>query len=71
MNQFVISGTLAPRHRDVGLELTENDHTLELKDREGNSIAQFSATGVTIEEIYREADRYIEKQATKRGKRDV
>lgn len=58
MRDFVIRGTLAPRHREAGLELTEDDHIIELK-HDTEAIARFSAISVEISEIHKEADKWL------------
>ena len=71
MNNFVINGTLCPQHRDAGLTLVENEDFVELQHPdEKEPIARFSAKGVTIEEIHKEADKYIGKQTIKRWKQN-
>ncbi len=64
MKGFVINGTLAPRHREAGLELVEtDDHIVELRHN-FEIITRFSATGVKIEEIYKEADKWLQQQSS-------
>ncbi len=60
MKGFIINGTLSPKHREASLELIEDDHTIELK-HDSEIIARFSATGVKIQEIYKEADEWLRK----------
>jgi hypothetical protein len=67
MHPFIINGTLAPRHREAGLELVEDDHIVELRHN-GGSVAQFSATGTTVLEIHKAADKWLEEQHVKRWK---
>ncbi|MBA7582043.1 hypothetical protein ES708_23963 [subsurface metagenome] len=55
----ILTAILKEEHRRQGLYLEENDHTLYLK-RGQQVLARFSATGATMEEIHREADKYIE-----------
>ena len=55
----ILTAILKEEHRRQGLYLEEDDHTLYLK-RGHQILAKFSATGATVEEIQREANRYIE-----------
>jgi len=71
MMQSILDGTLAPRHRDAGLSLVEDEHFLQLKhNSQQEPLAVFSATGATIEEIIKEADRYLEQQNIKRWRKE-
>jgi len=64
MRNFIIHGTLAPRHREAGLELTEDDHIIELKHN-SEVIARFSAISVKVIEIHKEADKWLKEQQHK------
>jgi hypothetical protein len=63
MRDFVINGTLSPKHREAGLELTEDDHLIELK-YDSKTVAAFSATSVTVAEIHKEANRWLKARQT-------
>jgi uncharacterized protein (UPF0210 family) len=56
-----LSGTLAhilkPNHKNAGLSLEEDDHTLYLK-RGNDVLVRWNATKVVIAEIWREADKW-------------
>jgi len=58
------NGTLSPRLREAGFELTEDDHTVELRNN-GVPVARFSATGVDPLEIHKEADKWLKEHRTK------
>lgn len=66
MMKQILNGTLAPKHRTAGLELIEtDDHLLELRTYNAEVIARFSAIGVTVLEIHREADKWLQQQEAK------
>lgn len=50
---------LRPEHREAGLYLEENDHTLYLK-RDDEILAKWSATGASRDSILNESDRYMQ-----------
>lgn len=60
----ISNGTLPPRLRELGFELVEDDHIIELKCK-GEAVAGFSTTGTTAEEICKEAERWLKTQQTK------
>jgi hypothetical protein len=71
MNGFILTGSLAPRHRDAGLTLVEDEDFLQLKhDSQQEPIAVFSSKGAKIEEIVKEADKWLEQENTKRWRRE-
>lgn len=53
----VLTEVLRPEHREVGLYLEEDDHTVYLKQAD-EVLARWSATGTTIASIWNEADKY-------------
>ncbi|MBA7568823.1 hypothetical protein ES708_10558 [subsurface metagenome] len=55
----ILTAILKEEHRQQGLYLEEDDHFLYLK-RGQRLLAKFSATGATVGEIQKEADKYIE-----------
>jgi hypothetical protein len=54
----VLTEVLRPEHREAGLYLEEDDHTVYLKQG-GEVLARWSATGATIAPIWNEADKYV------------
>lgn len=62
--QCILKGALGIEHLAVGLTVyEENDHTLALTDGMW-IIARFSATGATMQEIRKAADRYLKEYGT-------
>lgn len=62
VKDFRLTGSLAPHHREAGMELFEiDDHIIELRQHD-KVIAHYSATGVTIEQIVKDADRWLNEQ---------
>ena len=55
----ILTAILKEEHRRQGLYLEEDDHLLYLK-RGQQTLAKFSATGATVEEIQKEADKHVE-----------
>jgi len=55
----ILTRVLKEEHRQAGLYLEEDDHILYLM-RGQQTLARFSATGLTIEELHKEADRLME-----------
>lgn len=54
----ILTQVLKPEHREAGLYLEEDDHTLYLK--QGNEVlARWWATSATVTSIWNEADKYI------------
>jgi hypothetical protein len=53
-----ISEVLRPEHREAGLYLEEDDHTVSLK-RGNQVLARWSATGASKDSILSIADKYI------------
>lgn len=59
MMQAILKGALLPAHLAFGIELAEvDDHFLMLKCK-GEAIAVYSATGVTVEQIQKDATAYM------------
>lgn len=55
----ILTAVLKEEHRRQGLYLEEDDHLVYLK-RGQQTLARFNATRVTVEEIQKEADKYME-----------
>ena len=60
MIKAVLKACLTAKQREAGLYLEEpDDHTLELKDKNGKVLAVWGSSGATVIEIRKEADKYI------------
>lgn len=55
----ILSQVLRPEHREAGLYLEEDDHTLYLK-RGDEVLARWSAPGASRDSILNESDRYMQ-----------
>jgi hypothetical protein len=53
----ILTAMLTETHKRAGLYLEEDDHILLLKQGQ-RTLARFSATGATIAEVRKEADKY-------------
>jgi len=52
---------LTEEQRAKGLNLVElDDHTVELKDKDGQTIAVWSSSRAWVKEVREQADKYIE-----------
>jgi len=52
---------LTTKQQEAGLYLVEpDDHTVELRNKAGERLAVWSSSGVTIQEMRREADKYVD-----------
>jgi len=61
MTETVLQKVLTQKQKNAGLCLVEpDDHTVELKDKEGRCLAVFSS-GAMVMEIRKEADKYIKR----------
>ena len=59
MKQTILDGTLAPRHREAGISLVETDDHFLVLSCKTETIARWSATGATVFEIIKEADKWL------------
>jgi len=54
----ILTEVLRPQHREAGLYLEEDDHTVYLKQGD-EVLARWPATGATIASIWNETDKYV------------
>jgi len=60
MTETVLQKVLTQSQRNAGLCLVEpDDHTIELRDKDGKVLAVWGSSGATVIEIRKEADKYI------------
>jgi hypothetical protein len=66
MAKALLDAILSKEHKAAGLKLEESEHFVYLKHKDyQDDIAVFSAHGVTISEIRKEADKYLTGDAIK------
>ena len=59
MRPEILTGSLAPRHRDAGLSLIETGDDFLILKHDNKEIARYTVFGAKIEEIVKDADKWL------------